>query len=355
MKRAFCIALPSALVLIGACSASTATFGDFDTHARDGSVLRERDGSSGATLPGDAEADAYLDASSSSSGSSSGSGGADAGPDSGAFEPGLCRVADAYGLSLPIPGLEVVHTALAFSITPDERVVAWLEAGEALTAASVYTASRDSESAAFGTPTAVLVDSGAYPGSAGIALSADALHLAFTSVDGKSLGEVARPSRELAFGSEVARADYLSIEPEIDDAEAKLTAPVFGMQDHMLAIARRRASAPDYSVLVAERDGLASPWPLPSARTEAVLAVNETGSAQPKTVTGISVDGLTFFVRNDVTGGLFAVNRPNLGATFETSYKRALAAATAAMPNADCARVYVLESGSLLVRTRIQE
>ena len=352
MKRAICIGLPVAFVVVmaAACGESQADFGDFDTHSRDGSVV----GNDAAATSGNVPTDANGDASSSSSSSSS-SGDPDAETDADVVLPGLCRVLDSFGTSLPVPGLESVHGALAFSVTPDERLVTWLEAGDAGNVATVHLASRTSESATFGAATTLPIETAGYPGTAGVTISADGLRVAFTSIDGKQLGEVNRLSRDVGFNHNVVHSYYLLVEPTIGDADPKITFPAFGMGDHMLTIARRRPSDPAYSVLVSERATLDAAWPLPSARTESVLAVDETGSTQPKTVTGISVDGLTFFVRNESTNALFAVNRPNLGATFEAQYERPVAAATAAVPNADRARLYVLESGTMLVRTRNEE
>ncbi len=345
MKRALSIFVSTAVAIAAACGDGPAALADLDRTGRDASPPRRDAATSGGATPDAAELDAE---SSSSSSSSSSSGSLD---DAGEVLPGLCRVADAYGISLPVPGLTSVQNALAFTITPDERVVAWLEAGDA-GALHLLVASRATESVAFDPAEAVSVTGGAYPGAQGLALSADALHLVLVRADGAGLGEMTRAARSAAFAGAVDPLPYAAIEPGLGAAAVPLAAPTFGMQDRMLAIARVRPDAPAYSVLVAERAQVGDAWPLPSPRTEGVLAVAFAGSSQPKTVTGISVDGLTFFVRNDVTGELFAVNRPNLGATFESEYRRPVAAASAAMPSADCARLYVLEAGAIFVRDR---
>lgn len=320
-----------------------------DTRGRDGSSPRppSRDAS-----PADAATDASTDADVSSSSSSSGASDDDSG-DAEPVLPGYCRIADAFGLSLPVPGLTSVQNAVEFTITPDERSIAWLEAGPGST--QLYVAARASEAAEFETAAVVAYADPTFANAKGLSISADGLHLVLVSSDQSALGELSRASRDLPFGTTIDRAPYALIEPDVASEGSPLGYPVLGRDDHMLAIARIRPSTPSYSVLVAERAQPTDLWPLPSPRTEGVLAVPQAGSNQPKIVTGISVDGLTLFVRNEVTDALFAVNRPNEAGTFEPAYARPLAAAHAAIPNAPCDRIYVLEAGALLVRRRVEE
>lgn len=316
------------------------------TPARDGSAPRSpRDGGSSGAPDGAEPEDAN-----SSSSSSSSSGAPDAEAPDGDVQPGYCRVFDSFGVSLPLPGLSSVQDAVEFSITPDERILAWLDAG-----ATLHIASRSSEASDFGAAELLAYTDPSFASASGLTLSADGLRLVLVNRDRDALGELTRASRDVPFGLELSRAPYAQIEPDAASEEGPLGFPVFGREDRMLAIARVRPAEPAYSVLISERAQAGDAWPLPSPRTESVLAVASAGSAQLKTVTGISVDGLTVFVRNESTAELFAVNRPNDGATFDSAYARALAPAHAAIPNAPCDRLYVLEEGALAVRRRLEE
>lgn len=296
------------------------------------------------------DVDADLDATaSSSSGSSSGassSSGSSSGDNDAAVEPGLCAVAERFGLSQPVPGLESVSTASEFAITPDERVIVWTQPGEL--GVEVHTASRLSESASFGASVVVAPAAG-FTAPRGLSLSEDGLHLIVIANDGSALGELVRPDRGAAFAPEVQTAPFVDVEPDAGADNGPLLAVALGARSQLLAIGRVRPDAPNYSVLVADRIGDTA-WPLPSPRTEAALST----AGGLKWVTGVSHDGLTLFVRH-ADGSLFAINRPNLGGTFEPDYARPLVAAHAAMPNAACDRLYVLEAGSLRVRPQALE
>ncbi|RYG62947.1 hypothetical protein EON77_21560, partial [bacterium] len=124
--------------------------------------------------PADSGSDAAEpdDAASSSSGSVEPD--ADA-PDAEIVQPGYCRVTDVFGISFPVLGLETVADALEFSITPDERTLAWISTVDGGT--SVHVATRATESDAFGAPSEVAYADAAFASTRGLALSADGLHL----------------------------------------------------------------------------------------------------------------------------------------------------------------------------------
>lgn len=322
----------TAVVLLAACADDA------------GAPLRARDRRPGASSSGSSSGSTSSGSPGSSSGSSTSSSGssglsASSGGSSGISpEPGLCAVSEQFGISQPVLGLEAVNAATEFAISPDERVLAWIDA-----APGVHVASRSSESAAFGAPVTAL-PAAPFATPRGLALSEDALHLTLLNDARTQLGELTRVDRDSAFDVVVDTSVYSAIEP--DATSGALLGVALGAQSRLLVVTRARPASPQFSVLLAERSE-GGEWPLPSPRTEQALS----GAIQ--TVTGISHDGLTFFVR--AANGLRAINRPNLGGTFEPEYERPLGGAHAAIPNAACDRLYVLEAGALRVRPQVLE
>ena len=338
------------LVALGACQDDGAPLGNFDTRGRP-DASRILDGAEPEEEPG-------------SSTSSSSSGGVSPELDGSSGEvpdavvadapdglPGLCRVEGTYGVTQPLAGLESVTQAASFTVTPDERVLAWLSNEDTL----VHVASRASESVPFDPAATIVLADSTYPApGAGLTISNDGLHLVVVQEGGGRLGELRRATLTDPFGPEIHVEPYAQIEPSAD-ADSPLSAPVLGALDRILVVSRVRPAASSYPVLVSDRASTADPWPLPSPRTESLFAPQSAGSRQRTRVTGVSLDGLTFFVRNDATESSFAVNRPNEGGTFEPQLARELVAAQSIIPNAACTRLYVLEAGALGTRPLVLE
>ena len=310
---------------------------------RDASAPKVLADAGDAAVPDAASVDASSSSSSSSGAEPPDAETSDAESSDADVEPGFCRVAYVYGIDQPVPGLADVTGATAFALTPDERQLAWVDGAGALRLAS-----RASESVDFEEPVEIEVASSGFPGPHGLALSDDALHLILIDTAETHLAELTRIASTAPFDGNADPLPYAAVEPQ----STGVRWPVLGNQGRLLAVSHTRED-PRFSVLVADRVQPSDAWPLPSAQTEGVLETD----VEAKHVTGVSYDGLTFFVKNDATGELFAVNRPNLGATFEPTYQRTLSpSARAAIPNAACDRLYLLRAdGSLTLRRKLDE
>ncbi len=250
----------------------------------------------------------------------------------------LCNPAAAWSPGRPIAGLPAGLHAAAFSVTPDERSVAWID-----DAGATHVADRAIASEPFGNGQTVAVTAQASPRS--LSLSADGLHLVFVKPDAKGFAEVTRDARGGTFEAPAETA-FALVNQWVVSLGATVADPAYGSDGSTFFYSQLGAPV-TVSESRASHAGATPAWTAGSPRGGApVSPVHIDAETFYRHPVSSSLDGLTLFISDDYpsTPTARAVYRTSLGGEFTLSV--ALGAWTSVHPNAACSRLYYLEGGS---------
>jgi hypothetical protein len=243
----------------------------------------------------------------------------------------LCVLTGTWGAPTPVLTTGAADASIFGAVTPDELTLAWTSrTGTTVTA---YYADRASTSAAFGAPQALAASFGALALDR-VTLSGDGLRIAGVAADGHSLVAATRTSRAAAFATPDTEFAPLAT----GEAPPTLATPLLAGDDSELVYIDTSSSS-DY-VVHESTSGLPS-WKSGPAVIVPGLARMGTQLRRPS---GLSLDRLTLFYWDDVSGSEKAVWRPIPQQDFNQFVD--LGSRTNAVPTASCQRIYYSVPGT---------
>jgi len=246
------------------------------------------------------------------------------GPDGGA----LCDIGTIWGAPTQVLTTAAADTTIFGGVTPDELTLVWIS--RTAGAVTVWYADRASVAVAFGTPLAVPTALGAF-GMDRVTVSGDGLRIGGVAPDGLSLVGVTRTSRSTAFAA--ADKEFSAIGGSVGgETPPTLASPLLAGDDSALFYLVTSASS-DYAIHES-RTGLPT-WKGGPSLAVTQLARSGTSYRRPS---GVSLDGLTLFYWDEVSGSEGMATRPVLTQPFNQF--AALGARVNASPAASCRRIY---------------
>jgi hypothetical protein len=150
----------------------------------------------------------------------------EAGDGSGTGNPPVCATMATWGSPASVGGLPAGQGAVAFTVTPDELTVAWVQPTPGSEGGvQIYAADRASTNESFG-PAQALTAAAAYAASDGISLMPDGLGLMVVRADRRALAQATRSSRTGMFGDPDEKP-YQQINSTVVASASSMLAPQF--------------------------------------------------------------------------------------------------------------------------------
>lgn len=255
-----------------------------------------------------------------------------------ALAPPLCAKGGKIDFSsTPIAYPGAAETDSIAAVTWDELTMAWtsVEGGKAV----LRYADRASADEAFGMARSVPESLGPFSEADKVALSADGLRMLVPSADHKTIRELARSSRAVAFDvAPVVTDAYLRITGAGSEGAAGATVTDLvlsrdGKKLYFTNLSRTTGA----SIMASNRlsDGT---WDSPFTIAAPELVMEGTKRRRP---TGLSADNRTLFYFDEVTGASRAAFRPGTSSTFD-EFVGVTPPGKRVTPNASCARLYMV-------------
>jgi hypothetical protein len=253
--------------------------------------------------------------------------------------PGVCDPLESFATTTALTALSSTKDDLLGAVTPDELTIAWSSV-DAAANVTVYSADRTSAVASFGTSLAVTAPSAGFAVGR-VGLSPDGLRLLFVSKNGKSLYEIARTSRGVAFDGSPDPSPYGAINALIGDGSGLLGFPLVGYDDLSLYFTLGNPTGGD-TIYRASRTSIAEHWSNPVRLADPALVG---GGATAVVPTGVSRDDRTLFLWAVNAGRGYASDRVAAAGPFTTFVD--LGARQYASPASDCKTLYYSAAGAV--------